>query len=141
MKKLTTIILLAAMFLNLFAFAACAETDIGTRASNYFEYYGIRLSDQGNGRIKIVFSCGGTGVCDSLGVATYEVEKQNDNGGWEDVSGMLSGKTTSGASSYTFSKYFNGVEGETYRVKCTFTCIIGNSGETKPYTSGSITTD
>jgi len=45
MKKLMTIILLAAMLLNLFAFAACAETDIGTRASNYFEYYGIRLSD------------------------------------------------------------------------------------------------
>ena len=141
MKKLTTIILLAAMLLNLFAFTAYAEVENSTRASNYFDYYGINLSDQGDGRIKIVFSCGGTGVCDSLGVATYEVEKQNDNGGWEDVTGMLSGKTTSGASSYTFSKYFNGVEGETYRVQCAFICTINNGTETKPYTSGSITTD
>jgi len=88
-----------------------------------------------------VFSCGGTGVCDSLGVATYVVEKQEDDGDWVDVTNLLSGKTTSGASSYTFSKYFNGVEGETYRVQCTFISIIGNGSETKPYTSGSITTD
>ena len=138
MKKLTTIILLAAMFLNLFAFAACAETDGNTRASNYFEYYGIRLSDQGNGRIKIVFSCGGTGVCDSLGVATYQVLELEDDGDWVDVTSLLSGKTASGVSSYTFSKYFNGVEGETYCVQCTFVCSIGNGMESKPYTSGSI---
>ena len=140
MKKLTTIILLAAMFLNLFAFAAFAETSNNARASNYFDYYGVRLSDTGNGRVKIVFSVGGTGVCNSIGVANYQVERKNNSGNWEDVTGLLSGKTSSGVSSYTFSKYFYGDEDETYRVKAVFICTIGTGSETKSYTSGSVNT-
>ena len=139
MKKLTTILLLAAMLLNLFAFSAYAEVENSSRASNYFDYYGIRLTDQGGGRFKIVFSCGGTGVCDSLGVASYEVEKLDDDGSWDDVTGLLSGRTASGVSSYTFSKYFNGAEGETYRVQAVFTCTINSGTEHKNYTSARIT--
>ncbi|MBQ8506061.1 MAG: hypothetical protein IJ466_01315 [Clostridia bacterium] len=140
MKKFITIILLAAMLLNVFVLSACAEAANGARNSNYFDYYGVNLTDQGDGRIKIVFSAGGTGVCDSIGVATYMVEKLNENGDWVDVTGLLSGKTASGVTSYSYSKYFNGVEGETYYVQATFICTIDGSTETKAYSSPSITT-
>ena len=140
MKRFATIILLAAMLLNLFSFAAFAEAGNNSRASNYFDYYGINLSDKGNGRIKIVFSAGGTGICDSIGVASYMVEKLGSDGSWDDVSGLLSGKTASNTSSYTFSKYFNGVEGETYRVQATFVSTINGGTEYKNYSSSGIET-
>lgn len=140
MKKFMTILLLAAMFLNLFAFAACAETENGARNSNYFSSYGVNLTDKGDGRFKIVFTASGTGICDSIGVATYEVLEKNSSGDWVAVSGLLSGRTASGVASYSFSKYFNGVAGKTYRVNVTFICVIGNGSETKAYTSPSLTT-
>lgn len=135
MKRFMTLILLAVMLLNLFAVTACAELENNTRASNYFDYYGVRLSEQENGRIKIVFSVGGTGFCDSIGVATYNVEMLNENGQWVNVSGLLNGKTASNVTSYTFSKYFYGEVGESYRVNAVFICTIGNGSETKTFTS------
>ena len=110
-----------------------------TRASNYFTSYGTTMSAPGNGLIAITFKAVGTGLCNQIGVANYMVQKKNDAGNWEDVSGLLSGQTGSNVASYTFGRYFQGVAGETYRVKVTFTCIIGTSGETKAYTSGTVT--
>ena len=97
------------------------------------------MSAAGGGGINITFKAVGTGICNQIGVATYTVEKLNENGGWENVSGALSGQTGSNVASYTFGRYFQGVAGETYRIQVTFLCIIGTGYETKSYTSGKIT--
>lgn len=108
------------------------------RASAFFTSYGTTLSKEGNGRIKIVFSTTGTAICNKLGVAYYEVERLNDEGYWENVSGALEGSTARYVTNYTFSRFFNGVAGETYRVQVTFICLIGDDGENQAFTSGVI---
>ena len=97
------------------------------------------MSAAGGGGINITFKAVGTGLCNQIGVASYTVQKKNDAGEWVDVSGLLSGQTGSNVASYTFGRYFQGVAGETYRVKVTFLCTINNSTETKSYTSGTVT--
>ena len=135
MKNALSIALVLALLCSCMFSYALAET----RASNYFSSYGTTMSAPGNGLIAITFKAVGTGLCNQIGVATYTVQKKNDAGNWEDVSGLLSGQTGSNVASYTFGRYFQGVAGETYRVKVTFMCIIGTGYETKSYTSGRIT--
>lgn len=108
------------------------------RSSNYFTSYGTSMSAPGGGGINITFKAVGTGLCNQIGVASYTVEKET-NEGWVNVSGALSGQTGSNVASYTFGRFFQGVAGETYRIQVTFCCIINNSSEYKAYTSGSIT--
>ena len=97
------------------------------------------MSAPGGGLIGITFKAVGTGICNQIGVATYWVQRLEDNGNWTDVSGQLSGQTGTNVASYTFGRYFQGVAGETYRIQVTFLCIIGTGYETKSYTSGRIT--
>ena len=52
---------------------------------------------------------------------------------------MVIGETGENVVSYTFSKYFQGVLGERYRVQVVFVSIIDGSAEYKTYTSGVIT--
>ena len=119
---------------------AYAESELVLYSSDYFSGYGVTLSNQGSAMIKIVFSADGAEICDEIGVATFEIEKYNeDNGAWENVSGLINGQTGSNTLSYTFSRYFQGVEDERYRVQVTFVSIIDNSAEYKTHTSGVIT--
>lgn len=135
MKKVLSLMLIFTLLCPcLFAYALAEN-----RASNYFSSYGTSLSAPGGGRIGITFKAVGTDICNQIGVANYMVQKKNDAGNWEDVSGLLSGQTGSNVASYTFGRYFQGVAGETYRVKVTFLCTINNSTETKSYTSGTVT--
>ena len=97
------------------------------------------MSAAGGGGINITFRAVGTDICNQIGVATYTVQRREDNGNWTDVSGLLSGQTGSNVASYTFGRYFQGVAGETYRVKVTFVCVIGTGMESKTYTSGTVT--
>ena len=97
------------------------------------------MSAPGNGLIAITFKAVGTGLCNQIGVASYTVEKLNDDGEWVNVSGALSGQTGTNVASYTFGRYFQGVAGETYRIQVTFVCVIGTGMEHKSYTSGRIT--
>ena len=122
---------------RLFSYAIAEDPE--TRASNYFASYGTSMSAPGGGRIGITFRAVGTDICNQIGVATYQVQRRDDAGNWEDVSGLLSGQTGSNVASYTFGRYFQGVAGETYRVKVTFVCSIGTGMEHKSYTSGRIT--
>lgn len=115
------------------------EVEVEPRNSAYFVSYGSTISRKGDGKIKIVFSTQSTGVATTLGVATYVVERRDSSGNWENCSGTLSGKTASNVSSYTFSKYFYGIAGETYRVNATFICAMNGGVETKAYTSDPIT--
>lgn len=138
MKRLVALLLSLTLFVLSMAPCALAE-DPAPRSSNFFTSYGTTLSKEGNGRIKIVFSTTGTTICNQLGVANYEVERLNDNGYWENVSGQLYGSIGTGITNYTFSRYFNGVPGETYRVNVTFLCTINNASEVQNYTSGRIT--
>lgn len=133
MKRLITLILAVCMLCVSLGAAACAEGV--TRDSKYFTSYGTTLSKAGGGTIKITFSTDATQVADTLGVANYYVSRLNSNGNWEDCTGLLSGKTASNVGSYTFSKYFNGISGETYRVNVSFMCTIDGKTEFKSYTS------
>lgn len=138
MKKFVVLLLALSMLCSMVLSTAAAE-DIVPRQSNYFSSYGTTVAPVGGGTLHITFSTVGTGVCSQLGVASYTVEKMDDDGNWENCSGFLSGETGSGVASYTFSRYFYGVAGETYRVCATFICTMNNSSETKSYTSGRVT--
>ena len=135
MKKMLSFVLIFTLLCPcLFAYALADN-----RASNYFTSYGTTISTPGNGLLGITFKAVGTDICNQIGVANYTVEKLNENGGWENVSGALSGQTGTNVASYTFGRYFQGVAGETYRIQVTFLCIIGTGYETKSYTSGKVT--
>ena len=135
MKNVLSLVLILTILCSCVFSYALAET----RASNYFTSYGTTMSAPGNGAIAITFKAVGTDICNQIGVATYTVEKLNENGEWVDVSGQLSGQTGSNVASYTFGRYFQGVAGETYRIQVTFICCINNGVEHKSYTSGRIT--
>lgn len=135
MKNVVSILLILTLLCSCIFSAALAET----RASNYFSSYGTTMSAPGNGLIAITFKAVGTGLCNQIGVASYTVERLDDDGNWENVSGALSGQTGTNVASYTFGRYFQGVAGETYRIQVTFYCSIGTGSEHKSYTSGRIT--
>ena len=97
------------------------------------------MSAVGSGRIAITFRAVGTDICNQIGVASYTVQRLEDNGNWTAVSGLLSGQTGTNVASYTFGRYFQGVAGETYRIQVSFLCVINNTSEIKSYTSGRIT--
>ena len=135
MKNLLSIVLILTLLCSCLITPVLAET----RASNYFSSYGTTMSAAGGGGINITFRAVGTDICNQIGVATYQVQKLNDDGDWVVVSGALSGQTGTNVASYTFGRYFQGVAGETYRIQVTFICCINNGVEHKSYTSGRIT--
>ena len=136
-KAMSVVLILTLLCSCVFTYAVAEETT--TRASDYFTSYGTSMSAPGGGGINITFKAVGTDICNQIGVATYHVQKLRDDGTWTDVSGLLSGQTGSNVASYTFGRYFQGVAGETYRVKVTFVCVIGTGMESKSYTSGTVT--
>lgn len=123
------IISFALAFCLMFALCvpASAELNIpnGTYSSNYFSNYGVVIGDAGGHQLRITFSTDGVGICDELGVSNFSVQKKiiADDGStyWADV-GTFSGQTGRNVSSYTYSVNFQGVGGETYRVRATFMC-------------------
>ena len=135
MKKALSLMLIFTLLCPCLFASVLAET----RASNYFSSYGTSMTAVGSGRIAITFKAVGTDICNQIGVASYTVQRQEDNGNWTDVSGLLSGQTGTNVASYTFGRYFQGVAGETYRIQVTFYCSIGTGSEHKSYTSGRIT--
>lgn len=137
MKRFISLLLLVILLVPV---VPCAQAEeAAPRSSNFFHGYGTTLSKEGNGRIKIVFSATGMGICSQIGVATYTVYKILDDGNWLNVSGLVNGSMGTNMTSYTFSHYFNGVPGESYCVQVTFFCTINNASEARPYTSGIIT--
>ena len=138
MKSFVTVVLIISLLCScMFSFALAEDNEV--RASNYFASYGTSMSAVGSGRIAITFRAVGTDICNQIGVASYTVQRLEDNGNWTAVSGLLSGQTGTNVASYTFGRYFQGVAGETYRIQVTFLCIIGTGYETKSYTSGKVT--
>ena len=133
-KALSAILVFTILCSCMFSYALAEP-----RASDYFTSYGTSMSAPGSGRIAITFKAVGTGICNQLGVATYHVEKQNDNGEWVNVSGALSGQTGTNVASYAFGRIFQGVAGETYRFQVTFVCTIGTGIEFKTCTTSRIT--
>ncbi len=139
MKRLISLVMVITMLLGCISCVVYAEAEIAPYNSSYFISYGTTLSKEGDGRIKIIFQACATGVASSVGVATYEVEKLNSDGNWENCTGLRIGETGTNVGSYTYSIYFNGKPGETYRVNVTFTCTMNGGNEYKAYTSGRIT--
>ena len=139
MKKMISLALVIVLMCT--TLSVCFAETPSMRSSNYFHSYGTNMRDAGNGVLSITFSCVGMGVCSQLGVATYSVQRLEDNGNWTDVSGLLNGQTGSNVAAYAFGRYFYGVSGETYRVNVTFYCALNGGCEFKSYTSASITLD
>lgn len=135
MKRVVSLIL--TFMLLCLTLSACA---VEPRDSMYFSDYGTSLSKLGDGKIKITFTCGSVGTASQLGVSNFSVYR-NDNTGWTLVSGPNSGSYGYGVSSYTFSRTFNGVEGEKYYVETSFLCTKGGTTETKSHSSGTIIAD
>jgi len=135
MKRIISLVLTLALLMA--TFTACA---VEPRSSDYFNNYGTSLSKLGDGKIKITFTCGATSTASQLGVSSFSVYKHNGSD-WVRVSGPNSGSYGYGVSSYTFSRTFNGVEGEKYYVETTFGCAIGGTFETKSHSSGTIIAD
>ena len=137
MKQLLAILVVVTLLTTTMFSYALAEQQ--TRDSAYFTSYGTSMGTPGGGGINITFKAVGTGICNQIGVANYQVFRIEDNGDWTSVSGLLDGQTGSNVASYTFGRYFQGVSGETYRIQVTFVCTIGTGMEHKSYTSGKIT--
>lgn len=139
MRKYISLLLVFSILFCSSAFAALPETD-EMQASNYFQSYGMVITAMGSGKLYLTFTCTAVGIADQLGVANFWVEKRDSDGNWEDITGQVNGSTNTNVTSYSFSKIFNGVAGETYRVKCTFMCTKTINGvvgtEHKSYTSG-----
>lgn len=138
MKKVLSLLLVLTILCSCVFTCALADGP-DSRASDYFTSYGTSMTAVGNGRIAVTFKAVGTTLCNQIGVANYQIERLNDAGNWERVSGLLSGQTGSNVASYCFGRYFQGVAGETYRVVVTFYCAIGDGCEFKAYTSGRVT--
>ena len=146
LNKMVSLILALCFVLGLSCPAqAAVNPPAETFSSNYFACYGAALSDAGGHKLSVTFSTTGMGICDELGVANYAVQKlvtlDDGSTGWMDVTGTLSGSTGHNVGSYTFSILFQGVAGETYRVRAVFICVKTINGvassETKSYTSPS----
>lgn len=138
MKRYLALILVIITLICIGSIAMADEDN--TRASNYFNSYGITLSKPGSNKINITFSCTAVGTASQIGVSTYSVYRYDeDDAGWLLVSGPNSGSYSYNASSHSFAKTFQGVAGEKYRVKCTFLCVKNGTAESKSYTSRSVT--
>lgn len=133
MKRVFVLVLAMSLLLvNVSAYA------LETRDSMYFNSYGTTISRLGSGDLKITFSCDAVGTASQLGVSSFSVYKYTD-AGWVLISGPHSGSYGYNVSSYSFSRTFNGVAGEKYRVQVNFLCNKSDgTGENKSYTSGSI---
>ena len=138
MKRMMALILATVLLLCVGAVAHAEENE--TRASNYFATYGIALSKPGGNKINMTFSCScASGTASQIGVSNYYVQcYDEDNARWYTVSGPHNGSYSYNASSHSFAKTFQGVAGETYRVKCTFTCSKNGTFESKSYTSRTV---
>ena len=137
MKRYLAMVLVLILALCIGVVAVAEEND--TRASDYFSGYGISLSKPGSARINITFSCSSAGgTASQIGVSSYCVQRYDD-GSWTDVTGLLNGSYSYNASSHSFAKTFQGVNGEKYRVKCVFMCVKNGTAENKNYTSRTIT--
>lgn len=142
MKKFISLLLVLMLaFIYTVPAMAAINPPADPQASDYFTSYGTALSDRGGHVMHITFSTVGVGLCSELGVASYHVEKltQDSNGNdiWTDVTGLLTGSMGYNVNAHTFGINFQGIGGETYRVKCTFLCVkYGVGSETKSYTSG-----
>lgn len=138
MKRYLALILVILTMLCVGSIAVAEEDN--TRASNYFNSYGITLSKPGSAKLNITFACTSAGgTASQIGVSTYSIHRYDEDAGWVVVSGPHNGTYSYNASSHSFSKTFQGVNGETYRVRCTFTCSKDGTFESKSYTSRSVT--
>lgn len=136
MKRFMAFIMAVIMVLCFTSFSVAESAT--TRDSNYFQSYGISLAKPGSSKINITFSCAAVGTASQIGVSNYSVQRYDD-GSWTAVTEWLDGSYSYNASSHSFAKTFQGVSGETYRVKCTFLCTKDGTTETKSYTSRSVT--
>lgn len=140
MKKIVSLALVIALLMSCgMAFAADDSASKGLlRNSNYFDLYGIVLNASGSGVIEIVFTVAGVGICSTLGVVDYQVQKY-ENVGWVDMTGRLAGETISNDTVHVFSRSYNGVKGGIYRVTCTFVSTNSYGTGYKSFTSVTIT--
>lgn len=126
MKRFASLALAVCMLIGM-CFPATAAVIIpdGTFSSDYFSSYGCVIGDNGGHVLHITFTTTGMGICDEIGVANFCVDKymETDQGNfWTPVTGLIPGQTRTNAMYCTYGVNFQGVAGERYRVRATFTC-------------------
>lgn len=127
LKKCASLALAVCLFVCV-CFPASAAVIIpdGTFSSNYFASYGCVINDNGGHVLRITFTAHGMGICDEIGVATYAVDKQitAQDGSlvWTPITDLLPGVTWQNTGYCTYGVNFQGIAGERYRVRATFTC-------------------
>ena len=143
MKNMVSLVLVLCLLVGMTcpAFAAVNNPD-GIQASNYFASYGISIGDNGGHRLHITFSTTGVGVCDEIGV-DKQFTLEDGSKIWSTVAGPVAGQTSHNTSFCTFGANFQGIAGETYRVRAVFICTKTINGvvgtETKTSTTGPLT--
>jgi len=126
-KQLVSLALAICLFIGLCCLASAAVViPDGTFSSDYFASYGCVIGDNGGHVLHITFTTTGMGMCDEIGVASYQVEKlvtlDDGSQGWMGITGWLPGVTHTNTMYCTYGVNFQGVAGERYRVRATFIC-------------------
>lgn len=127
-KQLVSLALAICLFIGLCCPASAAVViPDGTFSSDYFASYGCVIGDNGGHVLHITFTTTGMGMCDEIGVASYQVEKlvtlDDGSQGWMVITGWLPGVTHTNTMYCTYGVNFQGVAGERYRVRATFVCV------------------
>lgn len=141
MKKLITLIMALTLVLSCvfssFAFAAQPE-NIEPYASSYFTSNTVKLSDEGNGKVKVTYTVASKDVMDELGIKKIVIQKKVGSD-WDDVKTYSSANYSSFISQNVAEKRgsitYNGTEGKTYQAKVTFYAKDSSGSATKTITS------
>ncbi len=142
LKKCFLLLLTVALLCTGVQGDSLADDAVAPCSSNYFSHYGVSLMPGGDGILYITFDVMGMGICTQLGVATYSVERYDeDDGGWDVICDPFNGEVGTNVASYTFSRAFYGISGDTYRVKATFICTMNGGLECKNYVGVGIEVD
>lgn len=118
---------------------ASADGGITTFASSYFDSYSVYVSSPSSGKAKFTFNVTATETANTLGVASYSIQKKNSDGSYSTVYTDPTDHFGSGVVSYTYSKTYSGTSGSTYRAVVKFYCKIGSGSATATLTSVSVT--
>ena len=139
MKKILSLVFALLMLFTTLATAFAEGPQ--PRNSNCFHMCSVTVGDAGDGVVSMTFSTTGMGICSTLGVASFYVEKQNDDGSWSIVSGPRAGSCGNNVATYSCGYYFYGKVGETYRITATFIATLNGETDTRILTSPIIETE
>ncbi|MPM14479.1 hypothetical protein SDC9_60842 [bioreactor metagenome] len=119
----------------LFTSAAAANNSI--QASQYIRNYSASITAKSGGEIAIDGSVTGTGIMDTIGVKTLNIQKYQ-SGAWSTVRSFSDVYEYESAQADFYATY-QGVEGSQYRAVITFYAASGGGSDSRILTTSSVT--